>query len=58
MGVHTTYDEMRDRLRDNLEDCLKQAKELVVTDVWGADQVRDDYALEVFQAVKKARDSV
>ena len=59
MGVHTSYDEKRDELRDMLNECLKLAKELVVgEDIWGYDEMRDGYALDVYQAVKKARDEV
>lgn len=42
-----------------LNECLKLAKELVVgEDIWGYDEMRDGYALDVYQAVKKARDEV
>lgn len=59
MGVHTTYDEMRDRLRDELNDCLRLAKELMVgEDIWGYEDMREDYAVDVYQAIKKARDKV
>ena len=58
MGVYTSYDEMRDRLRDNLNDCLREAKELFDEDIWGYDDMREDYAIDVYRAVKKARDTV
>ncbi|QOV08349.1 hypothetical protein Kirov_150 [Bacillus phage Kirov] len=58
MGVITTYDEKRDDLREALNECLRMAKELVVTDCWGSEDMRDDYAMDVYQAVKKARDTV
>ena len=58
MGVITTYDEKRNHLREQLEECLRLAKELVVTDCWGSEDVREDYSIEVFQAVKKAKDAV
>lgn len=58
MGVHTSYDEMRDRLKEQLDESLKLAKEMVVTEDWGAEQFNDDYKMEVYQAVKKARDTV
>ncbi|EPC8411080.1 hypothetical protein CN553_12015 [Bacillus cereus] len=59
MGVQTTYDEMRDRLRDELNDCLRLAKELMVgEDIWGYEDMREDYAVDVYQAIKKARDTV
>jgi|GEM_PF-6841032 len=58
MSVITTYDEKRDRLRDELTDCLKLAKELLDEDIWGYDEMKDDYAMNVYTAVKKARDAV
>lgn len=58
MSVHTDYDSKRDYLRDKLNDCLRLAKELLDDTVWGYDDMRDDYEIEVYQAVKKARDSV
>lgn len=59
MAVHTAYDEKRDELREMLNDCLKLAKELLTgDDIWGYDHMREDYALDVYQAVKKARDEV
>ncbi|HFK1435078.1 TPA: hypothetical protein ACGXNJ_005232 [Bacillus cereus] len=59
MGVQTTYDEMRDRLRDELNDCLRLAKELMVgEDIWGYEDMREDYAVDVYQAIKKARNTV
>lgn len=59
MGVQTTYDDMRDRLREDLEKCLVTAKELVISeDVWGYDEMRKGYAMDVYIAVKKAVESV
>ena len=59
MGVITTYDEMRDRLREQLKECEELAKEMFVNeDIWGYDHMREDYALDVYQAVKQARKTV
>lgn len=58
MGVHTDYDEMRYRLRDNLSECLELAREMLRENTWGYDEMREDYAFDVYQAVKKARDAV
>jgi len=58
MGVCTTYDEKRDQLREELTKCLKLAKELLDEDIWGYENMRDDYAIDVYTAVKKARDTV
>ena len=59
MSVRTTYDDMRDCLRDELDKCLKLAKDLLVgEDIWGYDEMCEDYAIDLYQAVKNARDSV
>lgn len=58
MGVTTAYDEYRNELRDDLNDCLKKAKKLMDEDIWGYDEMRSGYDVDVYQAIKKARDSV
>lgn len=58
MSVHTTYDDMRDNLRDKLSECLKMAKEMLDEDIWGYNEMRTDYATDVYVAVKKAKDMV
>ncbi|MDD4000582.1 MAG: hypothetical protein PHX62_06795 [Bacilli bacterium] len=58
MSVRTTYDEKRDELRDQLAECLKLAKELLDEDIWGYDEMRSDYAIDVYKAVKTARDII
>lgn len=58
MGVVTSYDERRDGLRKALTDCLDMAKDLLDENVWGYEDMRCDYALDVYVAVKKARDAV
>lgn len=58
MSVITTYDEKRDKLREALKGCVKLAKELLDEDTWGYDGMRDGYAMDVFTAVKNARDLV
>lgn len=59
MSVHTDYDAKRDQLRESLNECLDKARELVVGyDIWGYDQMSDDYALNVFLAIKTARDMI
>ena len=59
MGVRTTYDDKRDELRDTLQEALKQAKELVVGDyIWGYDDMRNGYAMDVYVAVKNALEIV
>lgn len=58
MSIITTYDEKRDELREALKDCVKMARELLDEDLWGYDQMKEDYAFYVYTAVKKARDLV
>ena len=59
MSVYTTYDFKRDELRDKLNECLRQAKELLMgEDIWGYEDMKEGYAEELYLLVKKARDSV
>ncbi|MCY9738178.1 hypothetical protein M5X17_31285 [Paenibacillus alvei] len=58
MGVYTTYDEKRDELKAKLNECVRLARELLDEDIWGYDEMKDDYAIDVYAAVKKARDKV
>ena len=58
MGVNTTYDDMRDRLREDLNECLRKAKELFDEDIWGYDEMKEGYDVDVYQAIKKARNTV
>ena len=59
MSVHTEYDEKRDWLRSELEDCLEYAKDkLFDKNIWGYDDMRSDYAAEVLDAIQKAIDSI
>lgn len=58
MGVYTDYDEKRDRLREHLNDCLEQARELLDTNIWGYDEMRIDYAIDVYMAIKNVVDEI
>ncbi|GAV11352.1 hypothetical protein [Paenibacillus sp. NAIST15-1] len=58
MSVRTTYDEKRDILKKTLQECLEQARELLDEDIWGYEEMREGYALDVYVAVKKAKDTV
>jgi hypothetical protein len=58
MSVQTTYDEMRDRLRNDLDNCLEQSIELLKTKCWGYDEMRSGYAIELYQKIMEARDAV
>ena len=58
MSVITTYDEMRDRLKDKLTECLSLAREMLNENIWGYDEMKENYSEEIYFAVKKARDNV
>jgi hypothetical protein len=59
MGVYTTYDEKRDALKDKLKECLSLAKELVVgEDIWGYEDMKEGYAMDIYVAIKKAIDEI
>lgn len=58
MGVVTSYDERRNELRDKLSKCLEMARDILDENIWGYSDMKDDYAFDVFTAVKKARDAV
>lgn len=58
MGVVTTYDEKRNELRDKLQEALKIAKEMLDEDIWGYSEMKEDYAIDIYVAVKKAKDMV
>lgn len=59
MSVQTSYDDMRDELREELNKCLKLAKELVVgEDIWGYNDMREDYAMNVYLKIKETRNMV
>jgi len=58
MSVITTYDEMRENLKNKLTECLDLAREMLDEDIWGYKDMKKGYALEVYLAVMRARDSV
>jgi len=58
MSVTTTYDENRNELRENLNICLELARKLLNEDTWGYTEMKNDYAINLYQAVKDARDAV
>jgi len=58
LSVYTTYDEKRDELKEELTNCLELARKLLDENIWGYDDMSEDYAIEVYQAVKKARDTI
>jgi pyruvate dehydrogenase complex dehydrogenase (E1) component len=56
--MYTDYDELRDELRDDLKECLKKVKKMFDEDISGFELMRGDYIIEVYQAIKKAKDAV
>lgn len=53
MSVYTEYDRLRDELKIELGHCLEKAKELMLgTDIWGYDHMKEDYAEELYFAIK------
>lgn len=57
--MYTTYDEMVDKLREDMEKCLEQALALVVEkDVWGYQDVDKDYGIEVYKAIEDAIEKI
>lgn len=58
MGVYTEYDMVRDRLRESISDCLVEAKELLDEDIWGYNEMVNDYGLNIYAALKKVRDMI
>lgn len=58
MSVRTAYDEKRGELRDKLTECVKLSRELLNEDMWGYTEMKDGYAIDLYQAVKAARDAV
>jgi len=56
MSVHTTYDELRDKLKLGLDECLELARTMLDSSIWGYDEMRKDYALDLYTAIKKTKD--
>lgn len=54
MSVQTEYDRKRDELRDKLRDCLNDARELLDPNIWGYDDMKPDYAIDVYKAIQNA----
>jgi len=58
VGVYTTYDEKRDELKRELTECLELARELLNENIWGYEEMKSGYAMDLYVAVKNARDAV
>lgn len=58
MSVYTTYDKIRDNLKDQLSDCIKLASELQNENIWGYGDINEEYKdkmLEVLILLQKAK---
>ena len=59
MSVPTTYEDARQALKDKLEECLKISENLVMSkDVFGHAEMRRGYAIDVYQTIQKAIETV
>ena len=59
MSVRTDYDDMRYDLKKDLEECLEKAEQLVVgKKIWGYEDMRKGYAIDVYQAILKAIETI
>lgn len=58
MSIQTTYDNMRDELRNKLVECLELSREMLNENIWGYDELSKDYALNIYSAIKKVKDEV
>lgn len=56
--MYTRYDEKRDELREDLDGCLEKARELLDQSISGYHDMHKDYALKVYQAIKKAQEII
>lgn len=58
MSVYTTYDEIRDELKSNLNECIRLASQLQDENIWGYKDMRSEYIddmLEVLIMLQKAK---
>lgn len=58
MSVHTTYDEMRDEIEEDLNRVLEKVVKMFDENIWGYKDMRKDYIIDVYIAVKSARDKI
>ena len=49
---------MRDKLYGMLTECVSLAREMLDEDIWGYNDMKDNYADELYLAIKKVRDMV
>ena len=58
MTVNISYDEKRYKLLDTMDETLEQARELLNPSIWGYESMNEDYALNLYIAIKKVKDMV
>lgn len=58
MAVYTEYDRRRDKLKRKLKMCLEDARELLDPDIWGYEDMRKDYGIDVYKAIKDAYETI
>ena len=51
MSVYTTYDEIRDNLKSQLNDCVKLASELQNENIWGYEDMSEEYKDNILEAL-------
>lgn len=58
MSVQTTYNDLRDSLRDDMKECLNKAIEMLNPDIWGHSEMRTNYAEKLYKAIKDAYNKI
>ncbi|MGL4573083.1 MAG: hypothetical protein ACRCVJ_18730 [Clostridium sp.] len=58
MSITTKYDDMRMDLKDDLNNCLDKAREMLDNNIWGYEDMKEGYALDIYIAIKNVMDSI
>lgn len=58
MSVITEYDRKREKLKKKLKICLEDAREMLNPDIWGYEDMKKDYAIDLYKAIKEAYETV
>lgn len=56
--VHTQYDETRYEVREKLTECLDKARALLNENALGYNEMKPNYAIDLYVAIKNVRDMV
>lgn len=56
--VETRYEEKRTKLKETLKNCLELSREMLNEDIGGYEDMPEDYSIELFVAIKNAKDAV